>query len=129
MNPPATAPSSTPASTPATATEKPALVAATLRDTVAAFAVIEAKIKLGGGQAAIDRQHDKGRLTARERVAKLIDPGTVFQEYGLWTAYGMYREYGGAPAAGVVTGVGVVQGRACMIIANDATVKAGAFFP
>ena len=129
MNPPATAPSSTPASTPATATEKPAPVAATLRDTVAAFAVIEAKIKLGGGQAAIDRQHDKGRLTARERVAKLIDPGTVFQEYGLWTAYGMYREYGGAPAAGVVTGVGVVQGRACMIIANDATVKAGAFFP
>ncbi len=58
-----------------------------------------------------------------------MDPGSAFQEYGLWAAYGMYAEYGGAPAAGVVTGVGVVHGRRCMIIANDATVKAGAFFP
>lgn len=89
----------------------------------------EAVIRLGGGPKAIDRQHKKGRLTARERVDKLIDPGTFFQEYGLWSAYGMYSEHGGAPAAGVVTGVGVVQGRRHMVIANDATVKAGAFFP
>jgi 3-methylcrotonyl-CoA carboxylase beta subunit len=89
----------------------------------------EAKIREGGGSKAIDRQHEKGRLTARERVAKLIDPGSTFQEYGLWAAYGMYAEHGGAPAAGVVTGIGMVHGRPHMIIANDATVKAGAFFP
>ncbi len=89
----------------------------------------EAEIKLGGGKKAIDRQHEKGRLTARERVEKLVDQGSTFQELGLWCAHGMYEEYGGAPAAGVVTGIGVVQGRPCMIIANDATVKAGAFFP
>ncbi len=89
----------------------------------------EEKLKLGGGPKAIDNQHSKGRLTARERVGKLIDPGTAFQEYGLWCAHNMYTEFGGAPAAGVVTGVGTVQGRRCMIIANDATVKAGAFFP
>src|SRR5262245_52576922 len=88
-----------------------------------------AEIELGGGREAIDRQHKKGRLTARQRVAKLIDPGTPFFETGLWSAWGMYTEYGGAPAAGVVTGVGVVAGRRHMIIANDATVKAGAFFP
>jgi acetyl-CoA carboxylase carboxyltransferase component len=100
-----------------------------LRETTAEYLALEAKIREGGGKAAIDRQHEKGRLTARERVALLIDPGTAFQEYGLWAAFGMYKEYGGAPAAGVVTGIGVVHGRRCMIIANDATVKAGAFFP
>ncbi len=89
----------------------------------------ESQIKLGGGAKAIDRQHEKGRLTARERVEKLIDKGSSLQELGLWCAWEMYKEYGGAPAAGVVTGIGVVQGRRCMIIANDATVKAGAFFP
>jgi len=89
----------------------------------------EAKIREGGGKSAIDRQHEKGRQTARERVGKLIDPETAFQEYGLWAAHGMYKEFGGAPAAGVVTGVGIVRGRPHMIIANDATVKAGAFFP
>lgn len=93
------------------------------------FLLEEATIRKGGGTKAIARQHEKGRLTARERVAGLVDPGSVFQEYGLWAAHGMYAEYGGAPAAGVVTGIGVVQGRRCMIIANDATVKAGAFFP
>ncbi|MBS0196957.1 MAG: acyl-CoA carboxylase subunit beta [Planctomycetes bacterium] len=103
--------------------------ASTLRDTVAEALKAEAKIRLGGGASAIERQHEKGRLTARERVEKLIDPGTSLQEYGLWAAFGMYQEYGGAPAAGVVTGIGVVHGRRCMIIANDATVKAGAFFP
>jgi 3-methylcrotonyl-CoA carboxylase beta subunit len=100
-----------------------------LRDLAAAFARTEATIRLGGGTKAIDRQHEKGRLTARERVAKLIDADTEFQELGLWAAYGMYQEQGGAPAAGVVTGIGTVQGRRCMVIANDATVKAGAFFP
>ena len=101
----------------------------TLQETVASYAAIEEKIRQGGGPAAIDRQHEKGRLTARERVALLIDPGTALQEYGLWAAHGMYKEQGGAPAAGVVTGIGRVEGRRCMIIANDATVKAGAFFP
>ncbi|MBL8758362.1 MAG: acyl-CoA carboxylase subunit beta [Phycisphaerae bacterium] len=103
--------------------------AQSLRDLTAQYLAIEAKIKLGGGPSAIDRQHEKGRLTARERIDRLIDPGTFFQEFGLWAAYEMYKEAGGAPAAGVVTGIGVVQGRRCMIIANDATVKAGAFFP
>ncbi|MCX7701416.1 MAG: acyl-CoA carboxylase subunit beta [Gemmataceae bacterium] len=89
----------------------------------------EDQIRLGGGLQAIERQHRKGRLTARERIARLIDPGTEFFELGLWAAWGMYREWGGAPAAGVVTGVGRVGNRLAMIIANDATVKAGAFFP
>ena len=88
----------------------------------------ESQIKLGGGKKAIDRQHEKNRLTARERIDKLCDPGGFF-ELGLWAAHGMYAEWGGAPSAGVVTGVGTVSGRRVMVIANDATVKAGAFFP
>src|SRR5438270_51473 len=83
----------------------------------------------GGGPKAIARQHDKGRLTARERIDRLIDPHTAFFELGLWAAWGMYQDWGGAPSAGVVTGIGTVSGRRAMIIANDATVKAGAFFP
>jgi 3-methylcrotonyl-CoA carboxylase beta subunit len=93
------------------------------------FADQASKIALGGGAEALARQHKKGRLGARERIAKLIDAGTEFYELGLWSAWEMYGEYGGAPAAGVVTGVGVVAGRRHMLIANDATVKAGAFFP
>jgi len=93
------------------------------------FAEQAAKIAHGGGADALARQHKKGRLGARERIAKLIDAGTEFYELGLWSAWEMYSEYGGAPAAGVVTGVGLVSGRRHMIIANDATVKAGAFFP
>ncbi len=89
----------------------------------------EARIRLGGGAKAVERQHEKGRLTARERIARLIDAGTDFFELGLWAAWGMYKEWGGAPSAGVVTGVGTVSGRQVMVIANDATVKAGAFFP
>ncbi|MGH7225092.1 MAG: acyl-CoA carboxylase subunit beta, partial [Gemmataceae bacterium] len=89
----------------------------------------EEQIRLGGGQRAIDRQHAKGRLTVRERIERLLDPDTSFFELGLWAAWGMYREWGGAPAAGVVTGIGCVCGRQVMVIANDATVKAGAFFP
>src|SRR5260370_39702851 len=83
----------------------------------------------GGGRKAIARQHEKGRLTARERIGQWLDPGTPFFELGLWAAWGMYQEWGGAPSAGVITGIGTVAGRRLMIIANDATVKAGAFFP
>ncbi|MFO0830297.1 MAG: carboxyl transferase domain-containing protein [Phycisphaerales bacterium] len=100
-----------------------------LRELTDSFLVTEAAIRQGGGKSAIDRQHEKGRLTARERIALLLDKGSTLQELGLWAAHDMYKEFGGAPAAGVVTGIGVVQGRRCMIIANDATVKAGAFFP
>ena len=82
----------------------------------------------GGGPKAIDNQHNKGRLTARERIELLADSGTFF-ELGLYAAHGMYEEWGGAAAAGVVTGLARVQTRMVMIIANDATVKAGAFFP
>src|SRR2546423_15532585 len=89
----------------------------------------EARIRQGGGPKAIDRQHAKGRLTARERIARLLDPGTDLFELGLWAAWGMYADWGSAPSAGVVTGVGMVAGRRVMVIANDATVKAGAFFP
>jgi 3-methylcrotonyl-CoA carboxylase beta subunit len=89
----------------------------------------EVAIRLGGGAKAIERQHEKGRLTARERIQKLIDPGTEFFELGLWAAWGMYSEWGGAPSAGVITGIGTINSRQAMVIANDATVKAGAFFP
>jgi len=103
--------------------------ATTLRELSDAFVANEKIIEQGGGAKAIERQHAKGRLTARERVAKLIDPGSFFQELGLWCAFEMYKAHGGAPGAGVVTGIGRVEGRLHMIIANDATVKAGAFFP
>lgn len=86
-------------------------------------------IQEGGGGKAIARQHEKGRLTARERIARLLDPHAPFFELSLWAAWGMYQDWGGAPSAGVVTGVGRVAGRLVMVIANDATVKAGAFFP
>jgi 3-methylcrotonyl-CoA carboxylase beta subunit len=89
----------------------------------------EQKIREGGGAKAIEAQHKKGRLTARERMAKLIDPASPFFELGLYAAYEMYEEWGGAPSAGTVTGLATVCGRKFMVIANDATVKAGAFFP
>ncbi len=89
----------------------------------------ESVIREGGGAKAADAQRAKGRLTVRERLALLLDEGTDLMELGLWAAFGMYEEYGGALGAGVVTGLGRVAGRLCMIIANDATVKAGAFFP
>ena len=89
----------------------------------------EAKIREGGGAKAIEAQHSKRRLTARERIGLLLDEGTELFELGLHAAHGMYEEWGGAPAAGVVTGLGRVHGRLFMLIVNDATVKAGAFFP
>jgi len=88
----------------------------------------EEKICEGGGAKAIDSQHSKGRLTARERIALLADPGSFF-ELGIYAANGMYEEWGGAPAAGVITGLARVHTRLVMLIVNDATVKAGAFFP
>ncbi|HAQ67647.1 MAG: acyl-CoA carboxylase subunit beta [Planctomycetota bacterium] len=100
-----------------------------LHGAIAQFIAESAKIEQGGGPSGIERQHRHGRLTARERIALLVDAGTAFTELGLFSAWNMYREYGGAPAAGVITGIGTVQGRLVMIIANDATVKAGAFFP
>ena len=86
-------------------------------------------IEEGGGTKGIERQHRHGRLTARERLAQLVDQEAPKFECGLFAGWGMYTEYGGAPSAGVVTTIGQVSGRPTMIIANDATVKAGAFFP
>jgi 3-methylcrotonyl-CoA carboxylase beta subunit len=86
-------------------------------------------MRQGGGAKAAEAQHAKGRLTVRERLKLLLDDESSFLELGLWAARGMYSEYGGAPGAGVATGIGRVSGRLCMVIANDATVKAGAFFP
>ncbi len=96
---------------------------------MAEIAAQEDTIRLGGGLQAAEAQRAKGRLTVRERLKLLLDQGTELLELGLWAAHGMYPEYGGAPGAGVVTGLGRVSGRLCMIVANDATVKAGAFFP
>lgn len=89
----------------------------------------EDQIKLGGGTRRIEKEHGKGKLTARERIEKLIDEESDFQELGLWAGYEMYEEVGGCPGGGVVTGIGRISGRDCMIVANDATVKAGAWFP
>src|ERR1700726_1808837 len=86
-------------------------------------------ICVGGGPKAVDSQHKKGRLTGRERVKKLVDPGSQFFELGIYAAHEMYEEWGGAPGAGVITGLARVCGRTIMLIVNDATVKAGAFFP
>lgn len=89
----------------------------------------EASLREGGGASGQERQKRLGRMTARERLDHLLDDGTSFFELGLWAAHGMYSDWGELPAAGVVTGIGQVNGRSCMIVANDATVKAGAFFP
>jgi len=87
------------------------------------------KTKLGGGEKKIDDQHQKGKLTARERIHKLIDKNSNFLELGLFAGDDMYKEVGGCPSAGVITGIGHIKGRQCVIVANDATVKAGAWFP
>jgi 3-methylcrotonyl-CoA carboxylase beta subunit len=100
-----------------------------MADLVTTIAREQEKIREGGGTKAIESQHSKGRLTARERIALLIDPKTELLELGGYAAHGMYEEWGGAPGAGVVTGLGRVHERLFMVIVNDATVKAGAFFP
>jgi len=100
-----------------------------MAELVSAVRTEEQSISQGGGEKAIASQHAKNRLTARERINLLIDRDTEFFEIGLYAAYEMYEEWGGAPSAGVVTGLGRVHGRLFMLIVNDATVKAGAFFP
>ena len=87
------------------------------------------KVTLGGGEKKIEEQHQKGKLTARERIAYLTDKDSQFLEVGLFAGDGMYKEQGGCPSGGVVTGIGYVKNRQCVIVANDATVKAGAWFP
>jgi len=87
------------------------------------------KVKLGGGKKSIERQKAKGKLTARERIDLLLDDAKDFYELSTFAAYDMYKEAGGAPSSGTVYGIGNVSGRQCIIVANDATVKAGAWFP
>src|ERR1700685_3736252 len=99
-----------------------------LADLVAQIRNEEEKIREGGGAKAIESQHSKSRLTARERIKLLVDPGSFF-ELGLYAAHKMYEEWGGAAAAGVITGLARIETRMVMLIVNDATVKAGAFFP
>jgi 3-methylcrotonyl-CoA carboxylase beta subunit len=98
-------------------------------DLVTALKNTEEQLSQGGGAKAIDAQHKKGRLTARERIKKLIDPKSQFFELSIFAAFEMYEEWGGAPSAGVITGLAKICGRTFMLIVNDATVKAGAFFP
>jgi acetyl-CoA carboxylase carboxyltransferase component len=100
-----------------------------LRAHCAAIAQEEAVLREGGGKAGHERQRKMGRLPVRERLRHLLDKDSPFFEIGLWAAYKMYEEWGKIPAAGVVAGIGNVEGVPCMIVANDATVKAGAFFP
>jgi len=87
------------------------------------------KTMLGGGEKKIEDQHQKGKLTARERIEYLTDKNSRFLEIGLFVGEGMYKDQGGCPSGGVITGIGYVKGRQCVIVANDATVKAGAWFP
>jgi len=100
-----------------------------LRERCAAIGREEAVLREGGGKAGQDRQHKMGRLLARERINRLLDPNAKFFEVGLWAAYKMYEQWGQIAAAGAVVGIGNIASVPCMVIANDATVKAGAFFP
>jgi acetyl-CoA carboxylase carboxyltransferase component len=87
------------------------------------------KIHLGGGEKKIKKHHSKGKLTARERIEFLLDKGSDYVEMGEFAGYGMYEQYGGCPSGGVVIVIGYVSGKQCIVVANDATVKAGAWFP
>ncbi|MCW2978012.1 MAG: Propionyl-CoA carboxylase, partial [Actinomycetia bacterium] len=100
--------------------ERMAALVAELRERTAAIA-------LGGGERSVERHRSRGKLTARERIDRLVDPDTAFLELNALAAYGLYG--GDAPSAGIVTGIGVVEGRECVIVANDATVKGGSYFP
>ncbi|MFM8456866.1 MAG: carboxyl transferase domain-containing protein, partial [Ignavibacteria bacterium] len=86
-------------------------------------------VSQGGGNKAVQKHKAKQKLTARERIQYLIDDSSIFHEIATFAADGMYQEQGGCPSAGVITGIGMIHGRECMIVANDATVKAGAWFP
>src|SRR5665811_898715 len=98
-----------------------------MRHLVEQIQTLEARLREGGGPARILRQHEAGKMTARERITALIDPGGMFLEIGLLIAYDRYD--GQAPAAGVITGLSHIEGRPAVIVANDATVKAGAWWP
>src|SRR5215475_9304538 len=98
-----------------------------LEERVRELRVVEDRVRQGGGFDKIECQRQKGKLTARERIERLFDPNTRFQEVGLLVAYDQYD--GQAPAAGVVTGFGLVAGREIVVVANDATVKAGSWWP
>jgi 3-methylcrotonyl-CoA carboxylase beta subunit len=100
-----------------------------LRERCAAIGREESVLREGGGKAGQERQHKMGRLLARERITQLLDKDSTLFEIGLWAAYKMYPQWGNIPAAGAVCGIGHIAGIPCMIVANDATVKAGAFFP
>src|SRR5881396_1644935 len=103
--------------------------AETIRDRCGKIRAEEEQLREGGGKAGQERQHKLGRLVARERIARLLDTDAQFFEIGLWAAYKMYEQWGRVPAAGAVAGIGNVANVPCMIVANDATVKAGSFFP
>jgi len=105
----------------------PVARAAHMRHLVEQLRKLEDRLRAGGGKAKIERQHKAGKLTARERIAQLLDPGARFLEVGLLIAYDQYE--GQAPAAGVITGIGKIEGRPAVIVANDATVKAGSWWP
>jgi 3-methylcrotonyl-CoA carboxylase beta subunit len=107
----------------------PKITPESLRDRCKKTLAEESQLREGGGKTGQDRQHKLGRLLARERIARLLDPGAAFFEIGLWAAYKMYEQWGRIIAAGTVAGIGNIEDVPCMIIANDATVKAGAFFP
>lgn len=98
-----------------------------MRHLVEQLEKLSGRLRSGGGAARVEKQHRAGKMTARERVAALVDPGAFFLEIGLLIAYDRYD--GQAPAAGVVTGVGKIEGRPAVVVANDATVKAGAWWP
>src|SRR5215510_5533483 len=98
-----------------------------MRALVASLSELEDRLRLGGGPEKAERQHKLGKLTARERIDKLTDPGSMFLEIGLLIAYDQYN--GQAPGAGVVTGVGRIHGREVIVVANDGTVKAGSWWP
>src|SRR5260370_8597907 len=98
-----------------------------MKQLVESLQQLEERLRMGGGPKKIDKQHRDGKLTARERVAQLIDTGSLFLEIGLLLAYDKYD--GQSPGAGVVTGLGKIEGRPAVIVANDATVKAGAWGP
>ena len=100
-----------------------------MRMRVADLERLLARVRQGGGQARIDKEHAKGKWTARERLGKLFDPGCERLEIGALAGHGMYEEEGGCPAGGVVVELGRIHGKLCLAVANDATVKAGAWFP
>lgn len=118
-----------PLGTPASETDPFSTRKARMNDLLEELEARAAEVRRGGGKKYLEREHRRGKLTARERVEALVDDGTAFREIGLFAGRGLYEEEGGCPAGGVIVGLGRVSGRLCVIVANDATVKAGAWFP